>query len=105
MNPVKSSPDVSLVITYHDEQIYNISNMKVDFKTFKTEEEGKDFIKNWKGDHQLGGLSRGKKWYVPLPNDLSIAVENSIRRAETLLKLNVEMGFEYKLGNSWADIH
>lgn len=76
----------------------------VKYKVFETEEEGKEFIKNWKGE-QLGALVHAKKWYVALPNDVSLAISEAIRRTEKITGLNVPLGYEYVVANNWYLCH
>ena len=75
------------------------------FEVFETKDEAKEFAKNWEG-RQLGAISEGKgKFFITLPSDLSIAVEDSITEVAQLLKIKVEMGFEYMVGKNWYECH
>ncbi len=100
----KGVPDIINMIEYHDEDQFALRPDLIKYKTAGTEEEIKTFVENWVGD-QLGAIAHGKKWYVALPNPLSRAVTHSIRRMEKTLDLNVPLGFEYIVGNNWADCH
>ena len=72
---------------------------------FETKDEAKEFAKNWEG-RQLGAISEGKgKFFITLPSDLSIVVEDSITEVAQLLKIKVEMGFEYMVGKNWYECH
>jgi hypothetical protein len=77
------------------------------FKTFKTEEEAEEFVKNW--DKSLGQISTvghsEKGYYVSLPNIISEGIANAIKKTEKILKLNVELGFEWVTGKNWLQCH
>lgn len=74
------------------------------FETFDTEEEAKDFVKNWDGA-QLSDISYGKKYYVVLPNIISDTIEEAIKEMEQILKLNVPLGYAYAVANNWYGCH
>lgn len=86
-----------------ENQLYLNTNI-VKYKTFETEEEGKNFIKNWQGE-QLGSLVEAKKWYVALPNDVSLGISEAIKETEKLTRLNVPLGYEYVVANNWYLCH
>ena len=77
------------------------------FEVFATEEEAKNFIKNW--DTSLGQLSAichsGKGYYIALPNVVSKGAEAAFLKTEELLKTNVSLGFEWVVGRTWFDCH
>lgn len=102
----EGKPDVAEMISYHDEGQLALSPSLLSFKTFNSKEEGEIFIKGWDGK-QLGALSRGKneKWFVALPNVISIATENAIKRTSEMLKLNVSLGYEWIVGRNWSECH
>jgi DNA polymerase I-like protein with 3'-5' exonuclease and polymerase domains len=104
-DPTKGEIDIGSMISMHDEEAFEITPKILNFKTFGTEEEAKDFVKNWEGE-QLSGVLKGKKdYYVCLPNDLSKIVTKAVKRAEEHLNIKVPMGFEWLVGNNWAECH
>lgn len=106
IDPFEGKPDLRNMIDYHDESQLAVRKDLIHFKTFETKEEGEEFIRKWdKKQGLLSALTHGKKWYVALPCVPSQIIENSIKRAETLLKANVEFGFEWIVGRNWADCH
>lgn len=106
-NPFIAEPDICSMIEYHDEcQLYLRKDKNiVKFKTFESEEEAKQFIKSYESETQLSALSEGKKWYVALPNDVSVAVENAMKETERILKLNVSLGYEWIVNTTWYGCH
>ena len=103
-DPFVGKPDVCSMIEYHDEQQL-LSNPKLfEFKMFNSEEEAKDFVKNWEGE-QLSSIGHGKKWFVILPNPISKAITEATTRTEKLLNLQFKLGFEYIVGRNWAECH
>lgn len=104
IDPFQGTPDICEMIAYHDEAQYFISKNIVKFKTFDSEEDGLKFIENWQGA-QLGALTEGTKWYVTLPNDLSLNIEQAIKQVEKFLKLNVPLGYEWVVNKTWYGCH
>jgi hypothetical protein len=106
-NPFEGKPDVCSMIEYHDENQLLTSPKFYKFKVFKTEEEAKDFIKNW--DNSKGQLSTighsDKGYYVTLPNEVSKGISNAIKNTEEILKLKVNLGFEWITGKNWKQCH
>jgi hypothetical protein len=100
----KGKPDVAEMISYHDEAQLAVKQGLIKYKIFNTEEEAKDFVKNWEGE-QLSAISEGKFWYVALPNDVSIAIRNGINRAVEILQLNVPLGYEWIVARDWYGCH
>lgn len=105
IDPFIGLPDVCSMIEYHDEGQYFINNKNIKFKVFQTEEEAKEFIQQWNESDQLSAVTEGKTWYVALPNDLSIAIEKSIKKVEKELKLNVALGYEWVVNKNWYGCH
>src|SRR5690606_25457853 len=101
---LKGVPDVAEMISYHDEAQLAVKKGVVNYKTFKTEEEAKNFIQNW-GGQQLSAITNGKSWYIALPNDISIALTNAVNKATRELKLNVELGIEWIVNKNWYGCH
>lgn len=100
----KGKPFVAELINYHDESQLALDRSICSYKTFDTEEEGKEFIKNWNGT-QLSALNKGKKWYVTLPNIVSDSISESIKEVCTILELNVPLGHEWAVGSNWYQTH
>lgn len=104
-NPFNGKPDVCSMIEYHDEcQLFLTKNIPT-FNTFTSEEAAKEFVKNWTGQGQLSAISEGKTWYVCIPNDISLSIEKAIKKTEEILKLNVELGYEWIVSNTWYGCH
>lgn len=107
ISPFKGVPDVCSMIEYHDENQLLTSPKFYKFKVFETEEEAKNFTKNW--DTSLGQLSAighsDKGYYIALPNVVSKGVEDAFLKTEELLKINVSLGFEWVVGRTWKDCH
>lgn len=104
-NPFKGLPDVCSMLEMHDEcQLFVKKNIPT-FKTFESEEDAEEFVKKWQGEGQLSAISHGKSWYVCLPNPVSLAIGKAIKRTEELLKLNVELGYEWIVSNNWHGCH
>lgn len=104
IDPFEGNPDVCSMIEYHDEQQLYCNPKFFKFQTFDTEEEAKDFVKNWEGA-QLSDISHGKKYYVVLPNIISNTIEEAIKDMEQILKLNVPLGYAYAVANNWYGCH
>lgn len=107
IDPFKGKPDVCSMIEYHDEnQLYTAKHIHK-FKVFSTEEEAKEFVNNW--DSSLGLLSAighsDKGYYISLPNDVSKGIEQAILKTESLLEINVPLGFEWITGKNWYQCH
>ena len=79
----------------------------IKYKIFSSKEEGEEFVKNWDSNKgQLSALTKGKeKFFVALPNTVSLSIEKSIVRVENMLKTNVNFGMEWIVGRNWADCH
>lgn len=105
IDPFIGKPDICSMIEYHDEQDMYSNPKLYKFKTFKTKDEAKEFVNNWEG-RQLSAIGESSKgFYVALPNPVSIAIEDSMKEVEEMLKIKVPMGFEYMLGRTWYDCH
>lgn len=105
IDPFEAKPDVCSMIEYHDE-VDMFANPKLfKFEIFETKENAEVFIQNWSGE-QLSALGHNKnKYYVCLPNSISISTTQVMRKIEKDFKINVPMGFEFMLGNTWYDCH
>lgn len=104
IDPFKGEPDVCEMIAYHDEcQLFAKPGL-IKYQTFKDKKEAEEFVKNWEGA-QLSAISEGNTWYVALPNDISMAIDEAIRKTEKLLKLNVPLGFEWIVNKTWYGCH
>lgn len=106
-DPFVGDPDVCSMIEYHDENQFYSNPKLYKFKMFETEDEANEFVNNWdKEQGQISSVGHSEKgYYVALPNAISKAVESSIKRAEELLKLQVNIGFEWIVGKNWAQCH
>jgi hypothetical protein len=105
IDPFEGKPEVCSMIEYHDECQYLVSPRLVKFKTFETEEAAEDFIKNWDGEDQLSAVSHGTSWYITLPNVVSKTISQSIKQTEKIVNLNVPLGFEFIVSNTWYGCH
>lgn len=105
-DPFKGDPDFCSMIEYHDEAQFYANPSLVELKYFTTEEKCNEFISNWSGK-QLSNVYKGKDglYQIGMPNPLSVAIENSIRKTEKLLNLNVSLGFTWDVGNNWYECH
>lgn len=104
INPFVAQPSVCEMIAYHDECQLFVKKDNVTFKTFETKAEAKEFVKSWEGT-QLSAISEGNTWYVTLPNDISTSIEKAITKTQELLKLNVDLGYEYIVHRNWMGCH
>lgn len=105
IDPFISAPDVCEMIAYHDECQIFLTKKLVKFEMFESKELAKEFIKNYSGKEQLSAIGHGKVWYVCPPNDVSRAIEHGIKETESLLKLNVNLGYEWIVGRNWHECH
>lgn len=99
-------PDIHSFIEYHDECQLGIDKGLVTYKTFKTEEEGKEFIDGWGGE-QLSSLQKSDKgvYYVAMPSVISKTITETISEVEEMFEMNVPIGYAYETGRNWADCH
>ena len=106
IDPFKGRPDVCSMIEYHDEQDLYCNPEIFEFKVFDDEGSAKEFVSNWDSE-QLSAIGEGKngKYFVTLPNIVSKNIQKSMFEVEQKLKIKVEMGFEYMLGNNWFQCH
>jgi hypothetical protein len=104
IDPFASVPDVAGMIEYHDECQIAVKPNMIKYKVSDSKESLEDFVSNWEGE-QLGAIAHGKKWYIAMPNPVSRAISSSIERMGKDLNLNVPLGFEYIVGNNWAECH
>lgn len=104
-DPFEGKPEVCSMIEYHDECQYLVSPRLVKFETFETEEEAEEFVKGWEGEEQLSAVSHGTSWYVTLPNVVSKTISQSIKQTEKIVNLNVPLGFEFIVSNTWYGCH
>lgn len=105
IDPFISIPSVCEMIAYHDECQLFTAKENIKFKTFASEEEAKQFVETWSEDGQLSAISEGKKWYLALPNDISLSIEESIKDTEKILKFNVPLGYEWIVNTTWYGCH
>ena len=106
IDPFIAKPQICSMIEYHDEEDLYADPQLFNFKVFDLKEEAELFIDNWGGE-QLSAIGNGRndKFFVCLPNIVSKSTTEAMRELEKTLKLNVPMGFEYMLGNTWYDCH
>lgn len=105
IDPFIAKPQVCSMIEYHDEEDLYADPQLFNFKIFDTEEEAKEFAKNWEGE-QISAIGHSSKgYYICLPNVISKATTESMREIEKILNINVPMGFEFMLGRTWYDCH
>lgn len=107
ISPFKGKPDVCSMIEYHDENQLSVSQKLLKFKTFNTETEANEFVSNWnKEEGQISAVGHSEKgYYVALPNTVSKTIANSIKKAEKIVKLKVDLGFEWIVGKNWYQCH
>jgi DNA polymerase family A len=90
------------LIHMHDEQQMACHPSLLDVRGM-SEEEAKIFVKENKGCSAIGHGSKGA--YVGLKTKPIDCIEKGIQRACQYLKLNVDLGFEYIPGKTWAQCH
>lgn len=105
IDPFQGRPDMSEMISYHDESQYLIDPQLVTFKMFDSKEEVELFESNWTGENQLSTVAEGNKWYVTLPNPLSVAIERATKKVEQTLKLDFALGFDWVVHKNWYGCH
>jgi hypothetical protein len=105
IDPFISQPSVCEMISYHDESQLSVKNGLIKFETFETKENAEEFKNNWRGEGQLSTIKEGTKWYIALPNDVSLSLEKATKKTEELLKLEFELSFEYDVHRNWYGCH
>lgn len=93
-------PSVQQMIAYHDEAQFSVHKSLVSFKVFKTEEQAKTALT--KGSSTVCHI--GDKYFVAF-SPVSEVIQESISKTEKLLKLNVNLGFEWACGSTWSECH
>lgn len=53
-------------------------------KTFNTKEEAENFKNSWQGEGQLSNIKEGSKWYVTLPNPISLSLGKATKKQKIL---------------------
>lgn len=105
ISPFVGNPDVCSMIEYHDENQLYVNEKLLKFKDFDTKEEAEAIINKWKGN-QLSTISEiNGKFRLYAHNPVSIAIEKAIKQTESLLKLNISLGFEWIAGKNWYECH
>lgn len=104
IDPFISIPSVCEMIAYHDECQLFTKKENIKFKSFTSKIEAKEFVNNWEGS-QLSAISEGNTWYVALPNEISESIEKAINVTQDLLKLNVNLGYEWIVNKDWYGCH
>jgi hypothetical protein len=104
-DPFINKPDVCSMIEYHDECQLYINPKLAKFKVFETEDEAKEFKNNWKGEQISAVTESNNNYYVTLPNVVSKIIGEAIKQTTKLLKLNVELGYEFSVGRTWYGTH
>lgn len=104
-NPFEGKLDIGSMISYHDEEALWVDPKLLSFKKFDTKKEAQDFIDNWSGPQLSPVSDNGKGYYVVMPSVVSEIIEESMRNVTKLLNINVDMGFEYMVGQNWYQCH
>ena len=99
----KKDVKVWFMIAYHDECQFAVHPSLMKVKGFKTDEEAKDFSKTAVGCSAVGHGSKGA--YVGLRTVPVDAIDSGITSAVKYLDLNVDLGFEWIPGLTWAQCH
>jgi hypothetical protein len=105
-NPFKhTKKDVKVwfMIAYHDECQFAVHPSLINVKVFNEESEAKDFSKTSEGSSAVGHGSKG--YYVGIKTTPVTAIDVGIKSAVSKLELNVELGFEWIPGLTWAQCH
>lgn len=104
IDPFESKPDICSMVEYHDESQLAFNPSIIKYKVFETKEEAEQY-KNNEGQCSAVKKSKDDKYFIALPNDISISTENAIKKTKNLLKLNVDLGYEWVVGRTWGDCH
>lgn len=96
---VENREGVSQLIVYHDEVQYSVSRSMVRFETFEDKDSAK--VAGKEGSSAIG---HGKKFYRAY-SPMHDIIKESIATVVTALKINVELGFEWQVGQDWAQCH
>lgn len=105
IDPFIGKPQVSEMISYHDESQYLLDPELIKTKSFETKEEAEKFLEMWEGEDQLSTVSHGKKYYIVFPNILSKAIRYATDKTEKTLNLQFNLGYEWTVGRNWYDCH
>lgn len=112
ISPFKGIPDVCSMIEYHDEcqiAISKKSGIIKNLKHFKLEDDAKIFKDTYKGKNQLSNIKvnsdPSKGFFICLPNDVSISIEEATKKTEQVLNLQFKLGFEWDFGKNWYQCH
>lgn len=95
-----NKPSIQQMIAYHDEAQFSLHKSLVSFKVFKTEDEAKAVVT--KDSSTVGHI--GDNYFVAF-SPMSKIIKDSITKTERLLKLNVNLGFEWACGSTWSECH
>ena len=93
-------PSIQQMIAYHDEAQFSIHKSLVSFKVFKSEDEAKAVVT--KDSSTVGHI--GENYFVAF-SPMSQIIKDAITCTEKLLKLNVNLGFEWACGSTWSECH
>lgn len=97
----KDEPKVWFMIHMHDEQQFAVHPSLMKVRAFKTEDEAKAALVD-----VCSAIGHGSKGpYVGYKTAPVEAIEAGIKQANSFLKLNVELGFEWVPGLSWSQCH
>lgn len=104
-NPfVNSSQDAVawLMIVMHDEAQYAVNPTLLKVNKFSTEQEANDYSSK---TNASACSKKGSKFYNADDNAVVQCIEDSIKEATEFLKLRVDLGYEWKIGNNWEMCH
>lgn len=107
IDPFEGRPDVCSMIEYHDEAQLAIRPDLAEFKVFDTKDQAEEYVSDYDEAYQLSTIGKGKedKYFITLPNAVSKATQDAIKRTTDMLQLNVELGYEWVVGRNWAQCH
>lgn len=105
IDPFEGKPDVCSMMEYHDEVQLYINKSFFKYKSFNTEEEAETFVKDWSEKEQLSAITRGKKIFIALPNDVTKSIEKAMSTVNDRFQLRVPLGYEWMVGRNWSECH
>lgn len=104
-NPFKDVVDICNMCSYHDEMNLMVKDGLFLRKEFNTNKEAKEYIKVNTNENLSDITHKDGKFLVYLPNDIVKILDKAVMKTEKLLKLRVDMGYEWAVGDTWEDVH
>lgn len=105
INPFKDVVDICNMCSYHDEMNLMVKDGLFLRKEFNTDKEAKEYIKININENLSDITHKDGKFLVYLPNHIVKILDKAVMKTEKLLKLRVDMGYEWAVGDTWEDVH